>query len=299
MLMLKELPNELPNEPSESLTQMTEQEFEVFKQFVYEHFGIHLSDEKRLMVSVRLQKAARRLKLASIREFLQHLHSNQTADVVRELTNHITTNHTFFWRESDHFEVFQQHVLPEIAQKLRAHRDFDLRVWSAGCSSGEEAYILVMLMMEVLGADYAQWKAGVLATDISEQALSTARRGTYSTERIAPLPPQLKHKYFQQSGQHGEWEVIARVKNEVTFRNLNLMNERFPFKKPFHVVFCRNVMIYFDQPTREALVRRLYDALIPGGYLFIGHSETLGRSQTLFRYMQPAVYQKVVSRTLY
>jgi len=284
---------DIPNDPSEAVAQMTEQEFEAFQQFIYDNFGIHLTDEKRLMVSVRLQKAARRLKMASIQEYLQHLRSNQTLDVVRELTNQITTNHTFFWRESDHFEVFQQRVLPEITHYLRQRRDLDVRVWSAGCSSGEEAYMLVMLMAEYLGTEYAQWKAGLLATDISEQVLAVARKGVYSTDRISTLPPQFKHKYFQQFGQSGEWEVIARIKQEVTFRNLNLMNEHFPFKKPFHVIFCRNVMIYFDQPTREALVRRFYDALVPGGYLFIGHSETLGRSQTLFRYIQPAVYQKL------
>ena len=148
-----------------------------------------------------------------------------------------------------------------------------------------------MLMMEYLGSDYASWDAGILATDISDRALTIARRGVYATDRVEQLPDNLRKKYFTAAGAN-EMTVIDKVKREVTFRRFNLMNTTFPFKKPFQMVFCRNVMIYFDQVTREALVSRYHQHTETDGYLFIGHSETLGRTQTLYRYLKPALYQK-------
>jgi chemotaxis protein methyltransferase CheR len=151
-----------------------------------------------------------------------------------------------------------------------------------------------MLMREFLGAEYAQWNAGILATDISDRVLATANAGTYPEERVAALPEPLRRKYFQRLPD-GQWRVVDTLKKEATFRRFNLMNERFPFKSPFHIIFCRNVMIYFDQPTRETLVRKFHQFTEPGGYLFIGHSETLGREQSLYRYLMPATYQKGMS----
>ena len=184
-----------------------------------------------------------------------------------------------------------RHVLPEMTEELKRRNEYDFRLWCAGCSSGEEAYMLSMLMMEFFGAQYGQWKAGVLATDISEKALLVAEKGLYPEERISLLPGEYKSKYFQPLPDK-HWQVKPLVQREVVFRKLNLMNTSFPFKKPFHVIFCRNVMIYFDKPTRDALIQRFYDILVPGGYLFIGHSETIDRAHSAFRYIKPALYQK-------
>ena len=152
--------------------------------------------------------------------------------------------------------------------------------------------MLAMLLLEFFGKEYASWSGGVLATDISEQVLARADEGIYSKEHIDNLPPDFVRRYFRPK-EKDCWQVIDQLRKEVTFRRFNLMNQRFPFKKPFQIVFCRNVMIYFDRQTRDDLVRRFHDFIEPGGYFFIGHSETLGREQTLFRYLMPAVYQRI------
>jgi chemotaxis protein methyltransferase CheR len=285
------------------------EDFSVLQDLMYERFGLHLTDDKRSMVAVRLQKMLRKLRIGSVKEFLAMLTSQDSALLV-ELLNHLTTNHTFFYRESDHFDYFVTTALPELTARLRHEGTLDLRVWSAGCSSGEEPYMLLMLMMEYFGAQYKAWDAGILATDISERSLETARNGVYDGERMRMLPDAFRAKYFRRlssSGAHlntasngvntdgsGEnlWEIVPALRNEATFRHFNLMNTRFPFKKKFHAIFCRNVMIYFDKPTREVLAERFYQALEPGGYLFIGHSETFGRNQNAFEYIMPAVYRK-------
>ncbi len=182
-------------------------------------------------------------------------------------------------------------ALPTVVAQLEKENRKDLRIWCAGCSTGEEPYTLLMLMQEFFGPDYAKWNAGILATDISLKALDTARNGIYPEERIAALPPEFQQKYFRKLGD-GNRAVIDRIRQEATFRRFNLMNDSFPFKKPFQIIFCRNVMIYFDQPTRERLVAKFHKFTEPGGYLFIGHSETLGRNQNAYRYLMPAAYRR-------
>jgi len=152
--------------------------------------------------------------------------------------------------------------------------------------------MLLMLIREVLGSEYRRWDAGILATDISDRVLAAARQGLYPEEKLSNMPAELKRKYFRQQPD-GRWQVDEGLRREATFRRFNLMNNTFPFKKPFQIIFCRNVMIYFDQPTRDTLVKKFHRLTEPDGYLFIGHSETLGRSQTLYRYLLPAAYQKM------
>ncbi|MDQ1266048.1 MAG: chemotaxis protein methyltransferase CheR, partial [Bacteroidota bacterium] len=207
------------------------------------------------------------------------------------LATKISTNHTFFNRENDHFDFFFKYALPEVVGKHKSSRSSDIRVWSAGCSSGEEPYMLVMLMLEYFGKEYPLWDAGVLATDISEKALGIARTAVYAEERVRQLPPNFMKKYFRKKGD--EYEVIEDVRKEVTYRKFNLMTDVFPFKKKFDIIFCRNVMIYFDPPTRDALVERFRQSLDTGGFLFIGHSETISRSNNNYEYIMPALYRKV------
>ena len=207
------------------------------------------------------------------------------------LVNRISTNFTFFFREKDHFDYFREKVLKEMTERIMWEGHRDLRVWCAGCSTGEEPYTLAMLVMEHLGDSYALWEAGLLATDISAKALKKAIAGIYPEGALKQLPEHLRRRYFVRVNAE-EYKVSDTLKHEVTFRRFNLMNQRFPFKRPFHVIFCRNVMIYFDPPTREALIQRFYQSMVPGGYLFIGHSETLGRKQPLFEYVRPALYKR-------
>jgi len=270
---------------------ISDREFGQLRDLIQERFGINLTEQKRSLLVGRLQKLMRQLNLPTFASYYDYLSNDKTEGSLSELVDLVSTNHTYFNREKDHFDYFSQTALPRIIEKLKKENRKDLRIWCAGCSSGEEPYTLLMLMMEYLGADYSSWDAGILATDISDRALSIARRGAYATDRVMQLPEPLRRKYFTPAGPD-EMAVVDKIKREATFRRFNLMNSTFPFKKPFQMIFCRNVMIYFDQPTREALVSRYHQFTEPGGYLFIGHSETLGRSQTLYRYLMPALYQK-------
>jgi len=273
------------------MMRISDEEFQLMRDLIYERFGINLTEQKRSLLVGRLQKLLRKEGFDSFRRYYEALKSDRSEQGLSTLVDLISTNHTYFNREAAHFDFFAQTALPTVVERLRKHGRHDIRIWCAGCSSGEEPYTLQMLMMERLGGDYRNWDAGILATDISERALDTARRGVYPAERVQALPEPLRRKYFRQIGPD-QYEVAQAVRDEVLFRRFNLMNSQFPFKKPFQIIFCRNVMIYFDQPTREALVQRFHQFTDPGGYLFIGHSETLGRKQGIYHYLQPALYQK-------
>ncbi len=281
----------VPNQQQGGMMAISDAEFSRLRDLIHKRFGINLTEQKRSLLVGRLQKLMRNLNLGNFSDYYDYLSHDKTEGALGELVDLISTNHTYFNREKDHFDFFSQTALPTVIEKLKREKRKDLRIWCAGCSTGEEPYTLLMLMMEYLGSDYSAWDAGILATDISDRALTSARRGVYSTDRVMQLPEALRKKYFTPAGPN-EMAVIDKVKREATFRRFNLMNTSFPFKKPFQMIFCRNVMIYFDQPTREALVNRYHQFTEPGGYLFIGHSETLGRSQTLYRYLKPALYQK-------
>lgn len=279
------------NNQHNNLMDISDSEFTHLRDLIYNRFGINLTEQKRSLLVGRLQKLMRQLRLPTFSAYFEYLENDKTEAALSELVDLISTNHTYFNREKDHFDYFSQTALPAIIEKLKKENRKDLRIWCAGCSTGEEPYTLLMLMMEYLGSEYDSWDAGILATDISDRALTIARRGVYATDRVMQLPDTLRKKYFKAAGPD-EMVVVDKVKREATFRRFNLMNTTFPFKKPFQMIFCRNVMIYFDQVTREALVSRYHQHTEPGGYLFIGHSETLGRSQTLYRYLKPALYQK-------
>lgn len=191
-------------------------------------------------------------------------------------------------REVDHFYYFRDKVLPYLVSTVR---EKDLRIWSAGCSSGEEPYTLAMIIDEFFGKEKMWWDSKVLATDISGKVLGEASKGIYSNENIATLPSNWKLNYFKKLDNEKS-VLIDKIRNEVIYRKLNLMDQVFPFKKKFHVIFCRNVMIYFDNKTKWELINKFYDLTEYGGYLFIGHSESLNREETKYKYIMPAVYRK-------
>lgn len=274
------------------IMEISDGEFNAMRKLIYQKFGINLSDQKKSLMVGRLQKLIRTAGYASFDEYYQSVVSDGSGRSLSDLVDRISTNHTFFNRESDHFDFLKSTALPNVINRLRASGRKDLRIWCAGCSSGEEAYMLLMMVREYLGSEYGRWDGGILATDISDRVLGVAKSGVYPDDRVRSLPDSLTKKYFRKLGT-GEWQVSDALRQDVTFRRFNLMNEVFPFKKPFQIIFCRNVMIYFDQPTRDALVTRFHRSMEPDGYLFIGHSETLGRSQGEYRYLQPAAYQKI------
>ncbi|HAS81509.1 MAG TPA: chemotaxis protein CheR [Verrucomicrobia bacterium] len=272
-------------------TLLTESEFTTIRELVYDRFGINLTDQKRNLVVGRLLKVLRSRRIDTFAAYLDFLKSDTTGEGLSELIDHISTNHTFFFREPEHFRFLSEQILPGLREKLAQRHERDIRIWSAGCSSGEEPYSIAITLRQFFGQTYGDWKAGVLATDISSHVLRHAERAIYPVERLAKTPADLRARYF--TPLDGERvQVAADIAKDVTFRRLNFMSPAFPFKKPFQLIFCRNVMIYFDAPTRQRLVQKFHDVLEPGGYLFIGHSETLGREDSHFEYVQPAIYRR-------
>ncbi len=269
---------------------ISHQEFVAIRDLVYSRFGITLSDQKKNLVVSRLQKILRERGYQNFKQYYDTLVADKSDKAISELANQITTNHTFFFRESDHFTFFTQTILPEMTQRHSAKNSNDLRIWCAAASSGEEPYTIIITMLEYFGANYSQWNAGLLCTDISEKALVQAKKAVYEQTRLQGVPQAILQKYFKKEADG--WAVVDKVRKEAVIRRFNLMNKTLPFKKPFDCIWCRNVMIYFDTETKIELVNRMYNHTVNGGYLLIGHSETLGRDQTKWKYVKPAVYRK-------
>lgn len=272
---------------------ISDADFQAIRQLVYDHFGINLTEQKKTLLVGRLQKALNERAFPSFRAYYDWLISDRSGEGLGELANRISTNHTYFYRESAHFEYFLGTVLPSVVARREAAGDIGLRVWCAGCSSGEEPYTLMMLMMEFFGSRFEQWRPALLATDISALALRTALGGSYDQEHVGGLPAGLRQRYFQVAGDD-RLVATADVRRHIVFRRHNLMDATFPFHNPFDVIFCRNVMIYFDRETRNNLVSKFYHHTAPGGYLFTGHSEALRRGETPWENVEPAVYIKKV-----
>ena len=269
---------------------ITDAEFNSIRDLVYKRFGIALSDQKRSLVVGRLQKKCKNHGFKTFKQYYDMLVNDKTDTALNELANQITTNHTFFFREPDHFDFFKSDILPWMVNEHKAKNDNDLRIWCAAASSGEEPYTLIITLLEHFGIDYKNWNCGLLATDVSEKALEAAVSGIYVQARLQGVTPTILNKYFRKVPDG--YAVTDQLKKEVTFRKFNLMNTRLPFKKKFDCIWCRNVMIYFDTPTKHELVNRMYDFTVKGGYLLIGHSETLDRNQTKWTFVKPAIYRK-------
>ncbi|MFQ5649177.1 MAG: CheR family methyltransferase [bacterium] len=280
---------DLENKTSDVI-ELNDKEFKLIRDLVYSKFGINLTEQKKALIVGRLQKVLREHGFSSFFEYYEHVTRDRSGEALVTLVNRISTNHTFFYREHDHFEYLTDTVLPELKKQMSSKGKM-LRVWCAACSSGEESYMLSMLIHEFFKHEISNWDIAILATDISERVLEIAKAGVYSDENISRMPDHLKRSYFKATGS-GKWAVTENVRKLVLYRRFNLMRPQFPFKRKFHFVFCRNVMIYFDEPTKKALVKRIYEFLDPGGYLFIGHSETLGKGDSRLRYIRPAVYRK-------
>lgn len=274
------------------LVPISEVEFKLFADLLYHEVGIKLKSARKDLLSGRLQKTLKSLKFNNFTDYYNFVIDDKSGIHLSNLVNNLTTNHTFFYRESGHFDYMLKRVLPELEELIKQEGQNDLRIWCSACSTGEEAYTLVMILMEHFGKSYYLWKSGILATDISEKALEIAQKGIYSSEQLKNLPEKYKNKYFIKLDDD-KYKVLEKVKKEVTIRRFNLNNSNYPFRKPFHIIFCRNVMIYFDLPKRRELVRKLSSNLIKDGYLFISHSETLSNVSSNFRSVHPAVYQKI------
>ncbi len=264
---------------------ISDADFNRLVKFVRENYGIDLR-QKRQLITSRLGGTVKSRGFGSFREYVDYLLARGNGDDINQLLSRLTTNYTYFMRETESFDFFTKTILPEITRKHE--RDKILAIWSAGCSSGEEPYNVTMYMLDYLGAKAAAWDTRMLATDISMEALSKAQKGVY--ELPDTLPAKWKREYFTPAA-GGHFAVAPKVKNNVMFRQFNLMDP-IQFRRKFDVIFCRNVMIYFDQPTKKALVERLYDATQPGGYLIISLSENL-TPDAPFKRVATSIFQKI------
>ncbi|WP_305043645.1 CheR family methyltransferase [Geoalkalibacter sp.] len=273
---------------------LTDQDFKRLCGFIYEHVGIKMSDVKRTMLEGRLQKRLRALGLASHRDYCDFLFSaaGQDQELVH-MIDVVTTNKTDFFREPSHFDYLSQVVLPEMSRKRGGKSK--VRIWSAGCSTGEEPYTLAMVLREFQeSCPEAGIEGEIFASDISTRVLEHARRAVYSEDRIAPIPPALRKKYLLRSrdSRAGLVRMDSSLRTLLRFGRINFMDEDFGFQERFQVIFCRNVIIYFDKPTQERLMRKFCRYLNPGGYLFLGHSESLHGFDVPLAQVAPTVYRR-------
>ena len=273
---------------------LTPELFSKISKYIYEKARISLGANKMELVRARFGKVIRQRKMSGFREYFNWMESDTTGDAFREVMNAISTNLTSFFRESDHFDFMTNTLLPELAKSgARMGGKIRLRGWSAGCSTGEEVYTIAMTICETV-ARREEWDIKLLATDIDTEVVAHGQRGIYGRDRVTGIKQQLISKYLEPcTDDKGKpaYQMKNTLRSMITFRHLNLFSD-WPFKNKFDFIFCRNVMIYFDRPTQESLINRYYNMLNNGGYLFIGHSESLSGVNHRFEYVKPTIYRR-------
>lgn len=269
---------------------MTEEEFFRIQRFLKSRYGIDMAN-KREIVCGRLENYVRTKGFRNYTEYMNAVEKDFGGALEKDLVNILSTNHTFFMREFEHFDFLRKEVLPWLRQKEAARKD--LCIWCGAASTGQEPYMTAMLLMDFFGLEHTLWDTKVLATDISTDALKQAVDGVYTKEQVEALPETWKRRFLKNGPKTGTYEISREVKDQVLFRQFNLMDP-FPFKRKMHIIFLRNVMIYFDHETRRQLLKKVYDVMEPGGYLFIGRTETLDRNVIPLQMIQPSVFRKAL-----
>ena len=273
---------------------LSNKEFELFRCLIYDTCGINMTLSKKELVKARLTKRLTKTGINSFSEYYKYVtKADKSGKELVHLLDNISTNKTDFFREKKHFDFLNTNLLPSLISSKEKSRNRKLRIWCAASSSGEEPYTLAMTLFNHIKPD-SGWDVKILATDISTRILQKAIEGIYKTELLKDIPPGIISAHFSKvlADNTNCYQAKDHLKNIITFRRFNLMTETFPFKNLFDFNFCRNVMIYFDPETQHKLVAKFYDCLPKNGHLFIGHSETLSKSDNDFKYIQPAVYQK-------
>lgn len=268
----------------------TDADFEAIKGLIYNAVGISLCPIKRNLVYGRLARRLRELKFDSFATYLGFLETQEGAEEIERLVNRLTTNHTHFFREAHHFQHLEQEVLKPAFAAARS-RPPRVRIWSAACSTGEEPYSIAMSACSAAGKVQADLR--ILATDIDTEVLSRAANGIYNDDVVEGLPPPAR-SFMQEGPNSGEVRICGRARGLVTFKRLNLLEE-WPMSGPFDVIFCRNVMIYFDNETKFGILKRMAELLRPGGFLYIGHSETMPTESLPFQLVGRTIYRRVGS----
>lgn len=267
---------------------MMEEEFLYISHLMKSKYGIDFSRKKEI-VQGRMENYIHAKGFRNYSEYIRVLDRDDSGKWERELVNMLTTNHTYFMREFEHFDFLKKEVLPKLKQAEEATKD--LRIWCGAASTGQEPYMLAMLLKEFFGFEHEKWDTKILATDISAEALSYAVAGIYTAEQVENLPEVWKRHFLYPIDGGQRYIMSDDIKKEVLFRHFNLMDS-FPFRRKLHIVFLRNVMIYFDKETKQKLVQKVYDAMEPGGYLLVGTTETIDRDVTPFELIQPSIFRK-------
>lgn len=269
---------------------------DMFCDYLYKTMGIFIEDNKKILLSQKITKLMNEDGLTNVAEYYHFIVAPPISEKQKAIKNKfvdtVTIHKTNFFRENNHFEFLKSNINNILAQSQSAKMTGELRVWSSACSTGEEAYTLAMLFKEILPSNV---RAKILATDISPQSIQRSMNGVYKFGPEDNITNYYISKYFTQIGD--TWAISPEIKNHVTFRLFNLMDP-FPFKNPFDIIFCRNVMIYFSREVQEQLVNNFYSALADDGLLFIGHSESLIQIQHNFSYYEPTIYKKTWKKTL-
>lgn len=273
---------------------INDKEFGLFQQLIYDASGIFLTPAKKELLKSRLMKRLRQKSLNSFKAYYEYItQRDATGEELISMLDCISTNLTEFFREAAHFRFLSEKAIPPLLENKRKKHEKRIRIWSAGCSTGEEPYSISMIVAERVLPRY-EWDVKILATDISTRVLKKAMEGIYTKDQLKGMSPQLVNAYLKKTNIDNKdyYYINDSLKEMVVFRRLNLTDETFPFKGQFDFIFCRNVMIYFDKQTQNGLISKFYKHLAPDGYLFIGHSESLAGTNNKFRYVQPTVYQK-------
>jgi chemotaxis protein methyltransferase CheR len=277
---------------SQGAESISNSDFGRLRSLIYAQSGINLSSDKKTMLELRIRQRLRSLNLDSYDAYCQQLFEGRgQKEEIIQLIDVVTTNKTDFFREPDHFDYLTQKALPDLVARDESGRP--LLVWSAGCSTGEEAYTLAMVLEE-FGMARPGFRFQVLATDISTAVLAKAMLGVFSAEAVRPVPADLRRRYFMRSRDPNSklFRVVPELRRQVEFRRLNFMDSDFGLTQKADVIFCRNVIIYFDRPTQERILQKLAQQLVSGGYAFVGHSESLHAMDLPLIPVAPALYRK-------
>lgn len=272
------------------MLKLTDNDFERLMTYMKKTYGINL-EKKRVLIEGRLSNMISTRGFKSFKEYIDFAFADKTGNETMQLVNKLTTNHTFFMREPEHFQYLKKTILPYFEKQNAATKTLDL--WCAASSTGQEPYTIVMTVDDYFGANASRWKVNLLATDLDTDVLSKAKAGVYTVDMLKDVPKDWLAKYFTKVDAT-TYKVIDRLRNQITFKQFNLMNN-ITDRKQYDLISCRNVMIYFEQDTKNALVERFYDVTKEGGYLFTGHAESVSRD-TRYTYVQPAVYRKISNK---
>jgi len=271
--------------------QISDRDFQKFRDLVYQRAGINLHQGKKQLVQARLGKVLRREGLHNFRDYYELVLNDKTGNRLVDLLDRISTNHTYFFREKDHLDFLVDTIIPNVLKSGKDGGTKEIRLWSAGCSSGEEPYSIALKILTEGGLPPGT-RLKILATDLSTKVIETGARGVYREDKLRNISPAMKRKYFQKGKGRSEgfYRVIQPVRGMITFRKFNLMDQ-FPFRRKFDVIFCRNVMIYFDRKTQQKMVNKFTQFIKPGGYFIVGHSESLSGIKHNLQYIVPTIYR--------